>query len=272
MIGTTAAVLGAAAIGGAASLASGVMGASAANKAANAQAASADKSLALQAAMYEQGRQDNMPWMEAGKTALAQYMGELGMTAPASVSKPSGSVDANGFDAAYYLKANPDVAASAKYGSNPYGHYQDWGKAEGRSIADPNASAAPATPFKSGFKETPGYQFQVQEGEKGVVNNMAALGMKNSGAALKALTRFRTGLADQTYNTYLDRLSGMAGAGAATTSNQAQLGASSAANQGQTITDAGAARASGYVGGANAWQNALGSFSNTAGNALGWAA
>lgn len=268
MIGTTAAVLGAAAIGGAASLASGAMGASAANNAANAQSASADKSLALQASMYAQNRADAMPWMDAGKAALSQYMGELGISMPAANSSQPAT---SGFDAEYYLKANPDVAASAKYGKNPYQHYVDWGKGEGRATAAP-ASNTPATPFKSGFKETPGYQFQVSEGEKGVTNNMAALGMKNSGAALKALTRFRTGLADQTYNTYLDRLSGMAGAGAATTANQGQLGASSAVNQGQTITDAGAARASGYVGGANAWQNALGSFSNTAGNALGWAA
>ena len=37
------------------------------------------------------------------------------------------------FDRDQYLKDNPDVAASEKYGSNPYQHYLDWGRAEGRA-------------------------------------------------------------------------------------------------------------------------------------------
>lgn len=128
---------------------------------------------------------------------------------------------------------------------------------------------AKAGTFKSGFKETDGYKFQVEQGEKGAVNNLAALGMKNSGAALKALTRFRTGLADQTYNNYLDRLSASSQGGQATVSQNNQLGAQFAQTAGQTIQDKGAATASGYVGGANAWSNALSNVSNQAGWALG---
>lgn len=128
---------------------------------------------------------------------------------------------------------------------------------------------AKAGTFQSGFKETPGYAFQVAEGEKGAVNNLAALGMKNSGAALKALTRFRTGLADQTYNNYLDRLSGASVGGQTVVGNQNALGAAYANNAGQTMQDKGAATASGYVGGANAWGNALTNIGNQAGWALG---
>lgn len=248
-IGTTAAIIGAAAIGGAASLASGAMGSSAANQAANVQAQAADRAaeaqieaarlsaevqregLEFQKQTYEQSRADQMPWLEAGKTALGSYMGELGLS-----------------------------------------------------------DEAKAGTFQSGFKETPGYQFAVQEGEKGVVNNLAALGMKNSGAALKALTKFRTGLADQTYGDYLNRLSGVAGTGQTASNTLGSLGQSVAGNVmagmqgiGRTHEQAGAARASGYlnsgqarasgiVGSANAWGNALGGFSNTLGNALGsWA-
>lgn len=210
-IGTTAAILGAAAIGGLGSLASGAMGANAASQAADAQASSADKSLALQAGMYAQGREDSMPWMTAGRTALNSYMGELG------------------------------ISDEAKAGT-----------------------------FRSGFRQTPGYQFAVKQGERGVVNNLAALGMKNSGAALKALTTFRTGLADQQYNTYLDRLSGASVGGQTTAANQGQLGANAASNMGASIMDAGAARASGYVGGANAWQGALSGVASNGAQALGW--
>lgn len=128
----------------------------------------------------------------------------------------------------------------------------------------------------SRFKTTPGYQFQVSEGEKGVVNNLSALGMKNSGSALKALTRFRTGLADQTFDTYLNRLQGLAGAGQTAVSNLGSLGQQTTnavqnglSGMGQTMQDAGAARASGYVGSANAWGGALTGGINTVTNALG---
>jgi hypothetical protein len=144
------------------------------------------------------------------------------------------------------------------------------------------------------FRQQPGYQFQVQEGEKGVRNNLAALGMKNSGAALKALTRFRTGLADQSYGTYMDRLSNLAGAGgnavsninstgsqtanavnnslsgmASTLTNTGNNVANSLSGMGGTLQDAGAARASGYVGSANGWGNALTSGVSNISNALG---
>lgn len=209
-IGTTMAILGAAAIGGVASLAGGAMQANAANQAAQTQAQAADNALALQERQYNQGRTDSLPWMEAGKKALAAYQGELGLS-----------------------------------------------------------DEAKAGTFQSGFKETPGYQFAVEEGEKGAVNNLAALGMKNSGAALKALTRFRTGLADQTYNNYLDRLSAASTGGQAQVSQNNVLGAQYANTAGQTMQDKGAATASGYVGGANAWSNALSNMSNQAGWALG---
>lgn len=209
-IATSMALLGAAAIGGVASIAGGAMQASAAEKAAQVQAQGADKALELQKTQFETSRADAMPWMTAGKTALDSYMGELGLS------------------------------DAAKNGT-----------------------------FTSGFKKTPGYDFAVKEGEKGAVNNLAALGMKNSGAALKALTKFRTGLADQTYNNYLDRLSAASVGGQAAVGQQAALGANYANNAGQTIQDRAAATASGYTGTANAWTNALSSGASQAGWALG---
>ena len=107
------------------------------------------------------------------------------------------------------------------------------------------------------------------EGEKGVTNKLAALGMKGSGAALKALTKFRQGLASNQYNTYLNRLSEGSGMGAAQTNTTNALAANSAAGQANTIQDMGAARASGQVGAANSWTSALGNFANQSGNWLG---
>lgn len=196
----------AALISGGASILGGLFQSNAADKAAKAQETAANKSIDLQAATIAQARLDAAPWLEAGKKALAQYQGELGMGGPG---------------------------------------------------------------FQSQFAKTPGYDFAVSEGEKGVTNNLAALGMKNSGAALKALTRFRTGIANQQYDNYLGRLSGQAGVGQnqVNATNGAALG--SASTIGGLMQDAGAARASGYAGSANAWSNALSNLSGTAGSWLG---
>lgn len=123
--------------------------------------------------------------------------------------------------------------------------------------------------FVSQFQTSPGYQFQVDEAEKGAINHLGALGMKNSGAALKALTKLRSGLANQEYGNYLARISGLAGVGQNQVNTTNALAQNSALNQGQLMQDAGAARASGYVGAANAWTGAASNFANNMGNWLG---
>lgn len=212
MIGTTAAILGAAAIGAGGSLISGFMGSSAATQASQTQAQATDKATALQAATLEQARNDSMPWMKAGADALAQYQGELGLS----------------------------------------------------------KTGVGGTPFVSQFTTTPDYQFQVQEGEKGVMNNLAGLGMKNSGAALKELTKFREGLASTTRGNYLTRLSNLATGGQQQANDTNALAANTTSNIAQGGVDAATARASGYVGAANSWSNALSGVANNSSNALGW--
>lgn len=126
------------------------------------------------------------------------------------------------------------------------------------------------------FHADPGYKFQVAEGQKGVLNSLSALGMKDSGSALKALTRFRTGLADQSYGQYYSRLADLAGVGQSQANNNATLGSNtsgqvySALNgMGNTLQDAGAYRASGYTGGANAITGAVNGVTNSISGALG---
>lgn len=124
------------------------------------------------------------------------------------------------------------------------------------------------------FKADPGYAFRVAEGEAGLNRTLAANGSQYSGAALKALERFRSGTAAQEYGAAFDRfntnkttrfnrLASLANvgqtsnqqqsaAGQRTYENIANLGASNVARQGQYLQDAAEARASGYVGTANA--------------------
>lgn len=198
-------------IGAGASLLSGFLGSNAANQASQTQAAATDKATALQAATLAQARADAAPWLDAGKNALAQYQGELGLS----------------------------------------------------------KTGAGGTPFQSQFATTPGYQFQVDQADKGAVNNLRALGLGGSGAALKSLSRINSGLANQTYQQYLDRLSGVSTNGQVVEGQTSANAVQGAANIGTGIENSGAATASGYVGGANAWTGALGNFANTAGSALG---
>jgi hypothetical protein len=66
---------------------------------------------------------------------------------------------------------------------------------------------------RADFRNTPGYQFALQEGSNAIGSNAAARGMFQSGATGKALSKFGTGLADQTYQNYMQNLLGLTQAG-----------------------------------------------------------
>jgi len=130
------------------------------------------------------------------------------------------------------------------------------------------------------FEADPGYQFRQDEGLQALERSAAARGGLLSGAALKDTARFSQGLASQEYGAAFDRFNSnrvnkmnplLSLAGSAQTASGA-LGAAGqnyanaagtalgqySATAGQNITGAGNARASGYVGTANAINNGLG--------------
>ena len=59
-----------------------------------------------------------------------------------------------------------------------------------------------ASSAMAGFQTSPGYQFALQQGERGVDAGAAAAGMLRSGATLKAENTYAQGMADQQFNTY----------------------------------------------------------------------
>lgn len=63
-----------------------------------------------------------------------------------------------------------------------------------------------APTFQPGqYQESPGYQFQLQQGQKALTNQLSAAGMRGSGRALQAAERFGQGLANQDYNQWYQR-------------------------------------------------------------------
>ena len=130
------------------------------------------------------------------------------------------------------------------------------------------------TPFSMAqFQADPGYGFRVSEGMKALERSAAARGGLLSGATLKGVQRFGQDLASQEYtnafNRYqteraarLQRLQSVAGVGQTTAQQIGQAGQTMASNVGEALTSGAAARASGYVGQANALTGALGGAAN----------
>lgn len=114
----------------------------------------------------------------------------------------------------------------------------------------------------------PGYAFRLREGERALERMQAARGNMLSGAAIKAGQRYGQDLASQEYmnafnraqaqlGTRLGALGSLYGAGQAAAQQVAGQAGQMGANVGNLMTQSGQARASGYLGQANALNQAL---------------
>lgn len=115
------------------------------------------------------------------------------------------------------------------------------------------------------LSQDPGYAFRMSEGMKALERSAAARGGLLSGGTLKATQRFGQDLASQEYQNAYNRALAQynttaALAGVGQTSANTLTGAAGQLGQGlsESAQSAAAARASGYVGGANALTSALG--------------
>lgn len=123
------------------------------------------------------------------------------------------------------------------------------------------------------FQQDPGYQFRLSEGLKALDRQAAARGGLISGGALKAAQRYGQEAASQEYQNAFNRygiererrlnpLQSLAGVGQTTSQQLAAQGQQMATNVGQAQAAAAQARASGYMGGANALTGSLGQYMN----------
>lgn len=127
----------------------------------------------------------------------------------------------------------------------------------------------------SNIQNTPGYQFQLQQGNQAIQRSAAAQGGLLSGAAAKAMDQYSQGLAGTTYqnqfNDYLansnqqyNQLMGVANIGQNATNATVGVGQNTANqvanNQVSGITGAAAATASGVMGAANSLNSGLSNY------------
>jgi hypothetical protein len=135
-------------------------------------------------------------------------------------------------------------------------------------------SASKYEPFNmSKFQADPGYAFRLSEGTKALERSAAARGGLLSGGTGKALTRFGQEMGSQEYTNAFNRyqaerdarlkpLQAMTGMGQTTSQQVSNAGQQMASNVGEAIGSGAAARASGYVGTANALTGGLNTYLN----------
>jgi hypothetical protein len=149
------------------------------------------------------------------------------------------------------------------------GDLAPWREAGGQAIGQGFSMLQP------GYDHTtsPGYQFRLDEGLRGVENSAAARGLLQSGGTLKGIERYAEGMAASDFNDHFNRMMSVASGGQQAATSGAQLGQQSAQNIGNLLTQQGNAKASGYMGQANAWSQGMGNlaqiFSGMGGNTGG---
>jgi hypothetical protein len=286
---TSALILGATTLGGAA------IASSSQSKATKAATTAAGDNNALQAQIFQQQRADLAPWRASGAQALTEINRRLGLGA---TSQGQGVAPIMGqsqvgmnqltyqndyANPAFYDGLNQQMMmagerdpmqydqVSASYGPGsaidtaaiPYQTTQYQYQAPQAPQTTPQATAQPSNPSDpqnryGGFYASPGYQFRMDEGTRGINANRAASGMLQSGDTLKALTRFGQDYASNEYNTQLNQLFSVAGLGQTATGQQNALASNYGANVSANNQNAANALSSSYANQGNIWQNALG--------------
>ena len=112
------------------------------------------------------------------------------------------------------------------------------------------------------FHTSPGYQFQLDQGLRSVDAGAAASGMLRSGAALKAEQTFGTGLADQDFGTYYNRLMDLSKLGESAASGTAGQTAAASTGMAQTDLSQGSAMSSIYGNAASGIGTAANNYAN----------
>lgn len=175
-----------------------------------------------------------MPWLAAG--GVASGIGAiLGGNAQKKAAK----------------QADKRLVEGRDYAINQsgLGTYRDQGVAaagaESNLLGIGGDPAAQQEAFNS-YLASSGYGTQLRAGQDAISSSAAAKGMLNSGATLKGLNRFGSGLGAQYFNTYLGQVNNVANRGANAAANLAGTVTGVATQQAQVAQNAGQAQANMY--------------------------
>lgn len=206
----------------------------AAKGAANAQQRASADANQTQWDMYNQSREDSLPWLNTGAAALNKLGALYGLNVAPSVAAPTGqaATPANGVGNVGYEVARPYTGNALAAGST--------------------APVAANSPNYADFFNSPDYQFALQQGTQNLDRSAASRGRLNSGGYGQDLVAYGQGLASQQLNNYTNRLAALAGVGQTASNSLSALGQNYAGQYGNNLNNAAAATASSYAANANA--------------------
>jgi len=252
-------------IGAGSSLIGGAMQSRAAGRAADAQTQASRQSNQLQWNTFQAQTRLNDPMRLGGGQAYNEYMQMLGL-APVNIQPASEILSQFGPDGMGLPRTGGTSRTPSGPGGRIFGRNQP--PAMPQPVAPPTGAAPAAgvgyTPQQvdERLRATPGYQFRFNEGQNAVQTSAAARGGLNSGATLRALTRYGQDYGTGEFDNYLNRLSTLFGGAQQATNNIGNAAGNFANNAGNNINNAGNARANMYVNQSNAQTGALSSIAN----------
>ena len=254
--------IGAAVIGGAAS----IFGA---NQASNAMQRSAREANQLNQQVYNQNRADLAPYRNAGEASLNAVNRLNGIPMDTSY-QPSRTYSEIGKATEYdvvsafqeFLGRAPTKKERKYYSKRQRADqlYNDvvrpgierltQEQAAAPQTTSPEGPVNPNDPENryGGFYASPSYNFVMDEGLRGQDRNYAARGLMNSGARARAGTRYAADVASGEFGNYYNRLAGVATQGQNAATNTVNANNAYNNNAANNINNQGMARASGYLG------------------------
>lgn len=276
----------AAGIGAAGAIGGGILASKGAKSAANTAAASNAENNALQREVYGQNTQNLKPFMQRGNAAGDTYNALLGL--PGAQDNGAGNTGGD-TDWAAYARGEPDAlnwwnvhdqfepqfgGDIAKYGQFHWSNDQKLGNqardltpykiAPQTALNGSTAMTGANNAFRQ-YIDNSDYAFRQNEGDKGLNAGYAAKGLLESGAAMKALERYRGNLQAGYRNEYMGHLGNQQGVGLSGANALAGVGT----NYANAVGANNQANASVQANAALAGSNALGSGLAGAGAAIG---
>ena len=160
----------------------GKTGAKAAKEAGQMQADSSRYAADIAQKQFEQTRQDQMPWLNAGKGALGQLQNHIGQS--------------RDYEDPYADAINKRLAGLGG-GNVGASRFNDTSRKQIQANYDSGKYTGGLSLDE--FEADPGYNFRKSQGMDGIESSAAASGGLLSGAALKSLNRYNSDLASQEY-------------------------------------------------------------------------
>jgi hypothetical protein len=258
-----AVAIGTSVVGG---VASAVVGSNAAKSAAKTSADATAESNKLSREVYAENKATLAPFVAQGGAATAYINQLLGIqSAPVAQPQPAAAV-------------SPVMAPGTASRPDSYGDIVAGAIGRRLPSAQPAATATPgntalapgaaANAFDA-YRNSTGYDFRFNEGQRALNNGLAVRGASNSGAADKARIRYGQGIASSEFDNYYNRVAGQQGVGLSAASAQAGV----ANNYSAQVTQNNAVNASNQgnaaIAGANIAANAINGVTGTIGYIAG---